>query len=282
MAMSDPPAQRTIDIDAYLTRIGYSGSRAPALETLRSLHAAHPMAIPFENLDPVLGRPVPLDAASLAGKLIGARRGGYCYEQNGLFLRMLAALGFRVAGLSARVLRGHVEPDAPPRSHMLLKVDISGEAYLADVGFGLLTLTAPIRLHESSEQETPHGPVRVRAVGGEFELDAHSDGQWQVLYRFSLEEQLLQDYEAPNWYRATHPNSPFVRNLMVARPLPDGRLGLINNQFSIRRNDGTLLRRELRSGEEMADLLECEFGIRLPPPRDAVVRALARFVTVSP
>jgi N-hydroxyarylamine O-acetyltransferase len=268
----------SLDIEAYFGRIGYGGSHAPTLETLRALHVAHPASIPFENLDPVLGRPVALDAASLTSKLIGSGRGGYCYEQNGLFLRVLSALGFKVAGLAARVLRGHIEPNAPPRSHMLLKVEVEGETFIADVGFGLLTLTAPVRLHETEVQETPHGAVRLRRVADEFELDAQADRDWQVLYRFSLEEQLLQDYEAPNWYRATHPDSPFVRNLMVARPLEDGRLGLLNNQFSIRTNDGELSRHQLISGAEIVEVLEEDFGISLPLPRQEMARALARFV----
>jgi N-hydroxyarylamine O-acetyltransferase len=245
---------------------------------LRELHAIHPTAIPFENLDPVLGRPVGLDAASLSAKLIAGGRGGYCYEQNGLFLRVLKGLGFAVSGLAARVLRGHVEPNAPPRSHMLLKVDIEGEAYIADVGFGLLTLTAPVRLHDSAVQQTPHGEVRVDPVGSEFELHAHLDGAWQALYRFSLEEHLLQDYEAPNWYRSTHPDSPFVRNLMVARPLPDGRLGLLNDQFTVRTNDGEVSRHKLRNGVEIVEVLDEEFGIALPLPRRDLERALQRFV----
>jgi N-hydroxyarylamine O-acetyltransferase len=267
-----------IDLEAYFARIGYSGSRAAQLATLRALHAAHPSAIPFENLDPVLGRPVPLDAASLTAKLVRGGRGGYCYEQNGLFMRVLAALGFNVVGLAARVLRGHVEPDAPPRSHMLLKLDIDGEEFISDVGFGLLTLTAPVRLNETRIQETPHGEFRVIPGGDSFELHARADGAWQALYRFSLEEQLLQDYEAPNWYRATHPDSPFVRNLMVARALPGRRLGLLNNQFSVRPYDGGLSRRTLTSASEMVGVLEREFGITLPLPRSDVERALERFV----
>jgi N-hydroxyarylamine O-acetyltransferase len=267
-----------IDLESYFARLGYAGSRAPTLATLRALHEAHPCAIPFENLDPVLGRPVHLDAGSLAAKLIRGGRGGYCYEQNGLFLRVLSALGFTVTGLAARVMRGRVEADAPPRSHMLLKLDIDGQAFLADVGFGLLSLTAPVRLDAREVQETPHGDYRVLLGGDGFELHAFADGEWEALYTFSLEKQLLQDYEAPNWYRSTHPQSPFVKNLMVARALPGRRLGLLNNQFSIRGKDGSLWRRELHGAAELVGLLETEFAIALPLPRADMEQALAQFV----
>lgn len=275
-----------IDLDAYCARIGYSGARTPTLETLSALHLGHPAAIPFENLDPMLGRAVPLDAASLQAKLIAAGRGGYCYEQNGLFYRVLKQIGFAVTGLAARVLRGRVEPNASPRSHMLLRCDITGESFIADVGFGVLSLTAPLRLHATEVQQTPHGDFRIAPGEDGFTLSTLIDGAWDALYTFSLEKNLLQDYEAANWYRSTHPNSPFVRNLMVARALPGVRLSLLNNQFSRRTmGEGGVDRRELRSGAEIAGVLEREFGIALPEPRSTVEERLDRLVssaTLSP
>lgn len=268
-----------VDLDAYFARISYAGPRRPTRETLSALQLLHPAAIPFENLDPALQRPVKLDVASLEGKLVRGGRGGYCFEQNGLFIRVLAALGFKVTGLSARVLRGRPEEDSP-RSHMLIRVDIDGEAFLADVGFGSLTLTAPVRLFSEAEQSTPHGLFRIVRKADDFDLQAFSESRWETQYRFSLDRYFLQDYESLNWYRATHPESNFVRNLMAARALPGRRLGLLNNVFTVRDAAGIAepQRRTLATPGEIAEILETELGIALPLARPEMERALARFI----
>jgi len=273
--VADTP--HTIDIGAYLARIGYSGPRAPTLGTLRGLHALHPAAIAFENLDPLLGVRVRLDPPSVERKLVQARRGGYCFEQNGLFALALIALGFNVVGLAAHVYINQV-PGRIRRSHMLLKVDLSEGPYIADVGFGAWALSGPLRLLDEGEQETPHGPFRVTRAGEYFDVQTVVDGGWTTLYRFMLEEQLPQDYEVSNWYCSTHPESRFTTELMVAR-LPDGRrLGMLNNRLSVHYPDGRTERRELKSAGEIADVLENEFLIRLPEPREEVMAALAKLV----
>jgi N-hydroxyarylamine O-acetyltransferase len=270
-------APHTIDIGAYFTRIGYSGPRAATLETLRALHALHPAAISFENLDPLRGVRIHLNPASVEKKLVGAGRGGYCFEQNGLFALALAGLGFKVTGLAARVYI-KTEPGKIRRSHMLVKVDLPEGPYIADVGFGAWALSGPLELYDKGEQETPHGPFRVAPVGDYFDVQTVVDGQWTTLYRFMLEEQMPADYEVANWYCSTHPNSRFLTELMVAR-LPAGRrLGMLNNRLSIHYPDGRTERRELRSADEIADALENEFLIRLPQPRDELIAALAKLV----
>ena len=275
----------TLDLDAYFKRIGYEGPRDANLETLRALHLKHPMAIPFENLNPILGLSVPLDMASLQAKLIHAGRGGYCFEQNGLFLRVLQMLGFSATGLSARVLRGREEKDAA-RSHMVVKIELPGDdnfkgVYIADIGFGNLTLTAPLRLHDESPQETPHGVFRLVRSGEEYEEQVLLDGEWETQYRFALLEYFPQDYEALNWYRATHPKSPFVNILMVGRPLPDRRLGLRNDHYAIRYLDGRSEKRILESPREIIDVLERDFGIALPEPLSDLESALSRIIRDS-
>src|SRR5262249_51271967 len=159
-------------------RIGYSGSNSPTLETLRGLHLHHALAIPFENLNPLLGWPVQLDSVSLQHKLIEQGRGGYCYEQNMLFKHALEAIGFKVTGLAARVCWNIPEGVQPPRTHMLLRVDLDGQPYISDVGFGGLTLTAPLRLEFDTEQPTPHEVFRLIDERGEFTLQASIAGQW--------------------------------------------------------------------------------------------------------
>ncbi len=123
-----------MDLDAYFARVGFDGVRAPTFETLRDLHLAHAQTIPFENLNPLLGWRVPLDLPSVEEKLVRSGRGGYCFEQNGLLAAALRELGFQVTGLAARVLWDAAEDAIRPRTHMVLKIDLDGEPYIADVG----------------------------------------------------------------------------------------------------------------------------------------------------
>lgn len=253
----------TIDLDAYLSRIGHDGPRTPTLDTLRALHALHPRAIPFENLDPWFGRPVELAPAALEDKLVRRARGGYCYEQNGLFGAVLHTLGFRVRGLAARV-RWQLAPDvAMPRSHMLLLVELPEGPHVADVGFGLMTLTAPLRFEPDREQPTSHETYRLRAEGAGFVLEARVRGEWRSLYAFDLVEQLPVDYEVLNWYTSTHPSSRFVQHLIAARPTDDGRLALLDRELSRYHLDGRVERRTLAGADELRESLACDFGIDL-------------------
>jgi len=267
----------SVDLEAYFNRIGYRGPAAPSLATLRALHALHPSAIAFENLDPLLRRPVRLDLASVQKKLIAEKRGGYCFEQNGFFAAVLTTLGFEVATLSARVIFGRLAGHSR-RSHMLLKVELEEGDYLADVGFGGQAPSAPLRLFSEEEQPTPHGSFRVVRSGEYFELRADTGGEWKTLYRFSLEEQSQEDHEMANWYISTHPDSEFTTRLLAARLPPGRRLGLFNNQFSIRHADGTVERREMENAEELERVLEREFLIALPGPREELLQALARVI----
>jgi N-hydroxyarylamine O-acetyltransferase len=150
-----------IDLAAYFVRIGYDGARIPTLETLRELHRLQPQAIAFENLDPLLKRPVRLDAPSLEEKMVHGGRGGYCFEQNILFAHALRAIGFKVTELAARVLWNVPAGVTTPRVHMLLLVDIDGQRYLTDAGFGGNVLTSPLLLDSTQEQATPHEPFQV-------------------------------------------------------------------------------------------------------------------------
>ena len=273
--MADAP--HTIDLDAYFTRIGYAGPRTATLETLRTLHALHPAAIAFENLDPLLGVRVRLDPESVERKIVQAGRGGYCFEQNSLFAVVLTALGFKLTGLAARVYV-KTEPGRIRRSHMVLKVDLPEGPYIADVGFGAWAMSGPLSLRAQGEQETPHGPFRVVPVSEYFDVQTVVDGQWTILYRFMLEEQTPADYEVTNWYCSTHPNSGFTNQIMVAR-LPAGRrLGLLNHRLSVHYPDGRTERHDLSSAEEIAGVLENEFLIQLPQPHEQLMTALAKLV----
>src|SRR5947209_19095637 len=203
------------DLDAYFARIGYRGARDPTRDVLTSLHRLQAAAIPFENLDPLLGRPVKLDAAAIAEKLVRRRRGGYCFEHNGLFAHVLDALGFHVNPLAARV-RFRLPKDAPqtPLSHMLMTVDLPEGRFLCDVGFGGQSPTTPLRLEPKLEQTTPHGSYRLQTRSTGYELEMRTAEGWSTLYRFTEQPQSARDYEVYNWYTSTHPHSFFTCSLV--------------------------------------------------------------------
>jgi N-hydroxyarylamine O-acetyltransferase len=256
---------QTLDLDAYLARIGYTGPRAPTLDALRAIQGQHAESIAFENLNPFLGWPVPLDLPSLEQKLVHDRRGGYCFEQNALLGHALRALGFRVTDLAARVLWGQPEGAITPRTHMLLRIDLDGQAYLVDAGFGGQTPTGPLRLEPDVEQPTPHEPFRLVQAGDFFTLQSRTGDTWSALYRFDLQEHFPPDYEICNYYLSTHPSSHFRTALKVARPAADRRYALLNRQLTVRHLDGRTERRVLESPAELRRTLEDVFLLHVPP-----------------
>jgi N-hydroxyarylamine O-acetyltransferase len=253
------------NISAYFERVGFAGSIAPNLQTLQLLAAAHPAAIPFENLNPLLDRPVRLDQKSLEQKLLHERRGGYCFEQNLLFMRMLRSLGYEVRPIAARVLWGRPADAITPRSHMALAVDLGGATWLCDVGFGGTTPTAPLRLRSGAEQETPHDTFRILGEDPALRLEIRvAEDDWRPLYRFDLSEQHEVDFAAPNWFAATHPDSIFRTGLTAARAEKARRLTLHDTTFTTRPVGGESEKRELTSVAEVKEVLAGSFGISLP------------------
>jgi N-hydroxyarylamine O-acetyltransferase len=254
----------TFDLDGYCRRIGYDGPRQPTLDTLRAIHRLHPQALPFENLAVVLRRPVAIDADSLQRKLIAEGRGGYCFEQNMLLRLALEALGFTVTALTARVRYMVPEHVVTPLTHMLLKVDVGGEAYAVDVGFGANTMTGPLRLISGLEQETPHEPFRLTESDGRWLAEVKIREAWAPLYRFSLEPQHQPDLDLGNWFMSTQPKSRFYNDLVVTRVRPDGRIALNNNQLTVHRLSGASERRVLETESELRAALTGLFGLTLP------------------
>lgn len=255
-----------IDLDAYCARIGYAGPRTPTLETLRALHSLHPAAIPFEAIDVLLDRDIDLAPAAVDDKLLRRRRGGYCYEQNSLFKRALAAMGFAVEGLVARVA-WMVPADEPPRprTHMALRIALAGEAWLADVGFGGLVLTAPLRFAIDAAQPTPHETFRLTPlVGGGHRLDARIESSWRPVYELSDEVQLDGDYAVPNWFLSKHSSSHFRHDLTVARTTAQARYKLLNNRLTVQPPQGEAERRHLTAGE-LETVLREVFGLAVEP-----------------
>ncbi|MFH8489785.1 arylamine N-acetyltransferase [Streptomyces longisporoflavus] len=269
-----------LDIEAYLARVGHEGEPKPDFDTLRALHRAHVASIPFENLEMMLERPVPLDLAALQDKLVRQRRGGYCYEQNLLFAAVLERIGFAVTGLGARVRAGASSRRAV--THMLLKVEADGREWHCDVGFGAEGLLEPIPLGRGQGEGHDEGgvlqdvPQDVRqdvrqgkwrfgivqeANGARVLRTEHADG-WFDLYEYTLEERLPVDYVVMNHYTSTHPRSSFIRRPVVQRAAPDVRRTLVGEHLTVTRPDGTSDERDL-SAQELAEVLAREFGIEL-------------------
>ena len=254
----------SIDLDAYCKRVGYSGDRKPNLATLRELHRRQPQAIAFENLSPMMGQGVPIDAPSLHAKMVTGGRGGYCYEQNLLFASVLDALRFKFRYLTGWP-RWQVAPGRPlPRTHLLLLVDIDGEDWLADVGFGGNTLTAPLLLRSRETQTTPHEPARIVDHDGHLMVQVQIGDEWQNLVEFGLEQQNFAELEMGNWFTSAYPRSRFKSGLFLARADEGRRHALSDNVLSMHRLGGETERRTLGSAVEIRDALTDIFRIRLP------------------
>ena len=284
MHMTSTPAllPDSVDVEAYFQRIGYAGPHDATLETLAEINLRHPQIIPFENLDPLLKRPVVLSAEALERKILFGGRGGWCYEQNLLLGSVLQAIGFRVSGLAARAMWNAPEGVVRARTHMLLRIDgLDGGPHIVDVGFGGLTLTGPLRLVRDIEQATPHETFRLlEADRGEYVLEVLIAGAWKPLYSFDLQPQLLVDYEVWNWHLCHHSDSPFITNLMAARVTLDRRYGLFNNKLSIHVLNGESQHTTLATAMELRGTLEHLFGIELPddPGLEALLTRLATTV----
>lgn len=255
-------------LESYLARIGHDGALAPDLATLAALHAAHVAAIPFEGIDPLLRRAVRLDLGAVQDKLVGSRRGGYCFEQNALFKAALDTIGFKVTGLGARV-RWMAQPGSPlgPRTHMLLAVELPDGPYLADVGFGACVLDAPLKLATGLEHRTAMGTFRLDAADGLFALNAKQPAGWRTMYAFDLAPQLPSDYELGNWFTSTSPQVPFTNMLVMERVGSGRRYKLANRRLIVEARDGEVAaERRLADAEELGQVLDETFGVTPPAP----------------
>lgn len=255
------PNLSALDLDAYLRRVQYSGSLQPSYQVFAGLHLAHATHIPFENLDILLGRSVRLDLEALQAKIVGQRRGGYCFEQNMLFAAVLERLGFSFTPLAGRVR--YRARTVLPRTHMLLLVRCGGETWIADVGFGLEGFLSPLPF--GSEQEIhQHGRIyRIVSEHGTWTLQKREAELWNDLYTFLLEPQLLVDYEMANYYTSTNPDSVFVRTLIVQLSTLEARKLLRNRELTV--DDGrSVTTRTIDGDEALLEVLAAEFALRFP------------------
>jgi N-hydroxyarylamine O-acetyltransferase len=275
--MSEP---QLTNLALYLQRLGFDAPPAPTLETLRQLQLRHTGAFPFENLNTLSGQPVLIDLPSIEQKVLHDGRGGYCYELNNLFLALLQTLGFDARGISGRVVMGQPEGAWTTRTHRLSLVTLDGVRYITDVGFGGMVPTAPLMLDTVVEQFTPHEPYRIEQHEDGYTLRANVAGEWRAMYIFDLQRQEDIDYAVGNWYVSTHPESPFARQLMVARTGEGWRRTLNNGSFAIHRIGRETERRQVADVDELMDLLRNEFDIRVP--REVALRRVIEGLIQQP
>jgi arylamine N-acetyltransferase len=255
-----------LDLTQYFERVDYRGAVEPSLEVLQDLVTAHTKSIPFENLDPLLGVPVDdLSPEALFEKLVLRRRGGYCYEQNGLLGYVLSEIGFRVRRLAGRVV-WMLPPDSPlpAQTHTVLAVTFPGSdgSFLVDVGFGGQTPTSPLRLETGSVQQTSREPYRLDDRGDGLLLQAQLRDEWRPLYEFTTRTAPMIDLKVGSWFVSTHPTSQFVTNLMVARVTDDARCNLADGNLTVHRK-GETEKIRLDSAAAVLEALSDRFGINI-------------------
>lgn len=249
------------DLQSYLERIRYRGPSGVDPDTLKGLHRAHLLTVPFENLDIWLGRPIVLDEARFLQKIAAARRGGFCYELNGCFAALLRNLGFQVAFLSARVATE--DGFTPEFDHMALRVDLE-QPWLADVGFGDSFLE-PLPLRESWEQTQQGTGYRLGQWEARWLLERRNPGQeWKPVYDFSLEERQLPDFAARCHYQQTSPESHFTQHRICSLATAEGRITLADMRL-IETSRGSRQERPVADEAEYQELLLQFFGIALEP-----------------
>jgi N-hydroxyarylamine O-acetyltransferase len=246
-----------MDAGAYLARIGYTGPREPTAETLKLIHRAHLLAVPFENLDIPLGRPIVLSLPLLYEKIVRRRRGGFCYEINGLFAWLLAQLGFTVVMLSARVYEG-ARP-GPEFDHLVLLVRMQ-KRLIADVGFGDSFLE-PLELYAGGVAVQHGSFYRLKESGSDRILERRG-ADWEPQYVFSLTPHRLAEFEDMCRHHQTSAESIFTRKVVCSLATPDGRITLSNNRLIVTAG-GRREEREVADAEEYRALLQNRFGIDL-------------------
>lgn len=256
-----------MDVDAYRQRINYRGPLAPTAETLRKLQVAHLLAVPFENLSIHSGQPIVLEDGALFEKIVGQRRGGFCYELNGLFAALLRSLGFKVDMLSAGVEDGK-GGFGPAFDHMVLMVTLE-ERWLADVGFGDSFLE-PLLLDDRHEQIQGERAYRVVADGDHHLVLKQRDhsGEWKNQYRFTLQPYTYADYAEMCHFHQTSPQSHFTRARVCTRATAEGRITLSEMRLITTVFGSPRQERTLTSEEEYASVLRDHFGIEFPASKE--------------
>lgn len=235
------------DLNAYFERTAYTGGRDVSAETLKNLHVAYTMTVPFENIDVFYKKPISLELDDLFQKIVVNHRGGYCFEMNGLFSAVLEALGFQVTNHLARVYNNGFENSG--KTHKVLVVEAENKKWICDVGFGGNGLMAPILFEEGLEQEHFNRTHRVMAdekYG--YRLEVKTDSEFLPIYAFTLETCCPADYLIANHYTATYPASFFTQMMMCSIATETGKITYLDGQLKI--IDGETQTEEITIGDE--------------------------------
>ncbi|MFZ6049086.1 arylamine N-acetyltransferase [Pseudomonas sp. CR3202] len=271
--------------EAYLRHLDTPVPQQPDLAGLDRLIAAHQRRVAFENVDVLLDRPIRIDADSVFAKVVGRQRGGYCYELNNLFARLLLALGYRVELLGGRVRWG-LPLDAPQTmlSHLMLRVLLPEGPHLADVGFGSATPWRAVPLEGAADPDLPYRLRPQDDGSGEVQLENfRTESGWAACYRFGSAVNAWVDCIPRNWYTSTHPDSVFRQMLMCARSEGDCRLTLANGLFNKRFRDGRVESRTIEDATELVDVLKNDFLLSLTEDElEPLHTRLAGLLNVTP
>jgi len=254
----------TPDIDAYLKRIRYIGSREVNAKTLFQLQWHHVQAIPYEVLDTHLTGKVDLAPEVVERKIVVNGRGGYCYEQNTLFMHVLKTLGFKVKAVTARARWQKPEEFMSGNIHLILIVDVDGRSYACDVGFSSCGSAYPLLFDSEAIQ---HMPLESRRVIWRDELYVHqllAKGVWLDVYVFTLHESFPMDWEIGSYYWQSHPNALGVKMIIVSIAAKDCRYRLLDKEFTKRYTDGTVENRTIETEKEYIHILRTVFNLNIP------------------
>ncbi|WAL59784.1 arylamine N-acetyltransferase family protein [Thermocoleostomius sinensis] len=250
-------------LDAYLERIQYHGSLGHSEETLCQLHQAQAQHIPFENLDIFLGQDIHLDPDRLFNKLINRKRGGYCYELNGLFLLVLQHLGFHIIPMAARVFMPN--GSLRQKSHQMAIVELRGQSWLVDVGFGGNGLVQPIVTEVNREWDQTIDTFRLQSDENLGLILQHQlNDEWRSLYAFIPEKQYPADYRMMNFFASRSPDSLFTRKRLCIIPTSESRIILNNHVLKIRGVRHSIVT-QLTTADSYDQALKQYFGIALSP-----------------
>lgn len=248
-----------MEVGTYLDRIGFNGPLNLTAETLRALHRAHMLSVPFENLDIPLGNKIAISVPSFYEKIVRGGRGGFCYELNGLFGWLLEQLGFNVTLHSARVFKD--EALTPEFDHIVLQVHLE-QQWLTDVGFGDSFLE-PMRLDEFSEQEQQDSWYRLSRKEDDWTvLRRRLGSQWEPLYAFTLVPRRLEEFSEMCDYHQTSPDSSFTQKRICSLATETGRISL-SNMLLIITESGKREEKILSSIEEYGRALRSYFGVQI-------------------
>lgn len=267
-------------LDLYFRRIKYSQSPIVNLQTLRDLHLLHLQHIPYENIDVFCHQGVKLDPDTLTRKILLRQRGGYCFEQNGLFSMALAELGFKCHANMARVHRGRPQPGG--RSHQINLVELEGQTWLCDVGFGGSGFRQPLMLQANVEFEQLGEIYRLHKNDEHgFYLQKRSEQEWQPLYTFKIEPALAIDVEMANFYTSTSPDYHFWNAIMGTKMTAKGRVTLIDHTFKVfDLTKGTLEKEIVTDFVAYPGKLQEYLGVQLNEAEKALLKL--RFATLKP